>query len=25
MELTARDGAFQALWRTQGLAPDAVV
>jgi ATP-binding cassette, subfamily C, bacterial len=25
MELTARDGAFRALWRTQGLAPDAVV
>jgi ATP-binding cassette, subfamily C, bacterial len=25
MELTARDGAFQALWRTQVLAPDAVV
>ena len=25
MELTARDGAFRALWHTQGLAPDAVV
>jgi ATP-binding cassette subfamily C protein len=25
MELTTRDGAFRALWRTQGLAADAVV
>ena len=25
IELTARDGAFRALWRTQGLAHDAVL